>query len=148
MSIQVRPLQAQDLAPWSALWQSYLTFYNSTLPPEQTERTWQRLMDAQFNLHGLAALQGDTLVGITHYLFHPSSWTEHDDCYLQDLFVVPEHRGQGIARQLIDSVVDAAKGHPAQRVYWLTQESNATARLLYDKVASSTGFIQYRIAPL
>ena len=32
MSIQVRPLQAQDLAPWSALWQSYLTFYNSTLP--------------------------------------------------------------------------------------------------------------------
>ena len=148
MSIQVRPLQAQDLASWSALWQSYLTFYNSTLPPEQTERTWQRLMDAQFNLYGLAALQGDTLVGITHYLFHPSSWTEHDYCYLQDLFVTPEHRGQGIARQLIDSVVVAAKARPAQRVYWLTQESNAAARLLYDKVASSTGFIQYRIAPL
>lgn len=148
MSIQVRPLQAQDLASWSALWQSYLTFYNSTLPPEQTERTWQRLMDAQFNLYGLAALQGDTLVGMTHYLFHPSSWTEHDYCYLQDLFVVPEHRGQGIARQLIDNVVDAAKAHPAQRVYWLTQESNVTARLLYDKVASPTGFIQYRIAPL
>lgn len=148
MSVQVRPLQAQDQAQWMALWQSYLTFYNSTLAAEQTARTWQRLNDHAFNLHGLVALQGDTLVGITHYLFHPSSWTEHDYCYLQDLFVAPEHRGQGIARQLINSVVDAAKVHPAQRVYWLTQEGNATARLLYDKVASPTGFIQYRIAPL
>ena len=148
MSTQVRPLQAQDLAPWSALWQGYLTFYNSQLPPEQTERTWQRLNDEQFNLHGLVALQGDTIVGITHYLFHPSSWTEHDYCYLQDLFVAPEHRGQGIARQLINSVVSAAKARTAQRVYWLTQEGNTPARLLYDKVASPTGFIQYRIAPL
>lgn len=148
MSIQVRPLQAQDLTQWSALWQSYLCFYNSTLPPEQTERTWQRLNNEQFNLHGLAALQGDTLVGITHYLFHPSSWTEQDYCYLQDLFVAPEHRGQGIAGKLIDNVVVAAKARPAQRVYWLTQENNTTARLLYDKVAAPTGFIQYRIAPL
>ncbi|HEY9359996.1 MAG TPA: GNAT family N-acetyltransferase, partial [Xanthobacteraceae bacterium] len=30
------------------------------------------------------------------------------------------------------------------RVYWLTQESNAVARALYDKLAERSGFIQYR----
>jgi len=31
-------------------------------------------------------------------------------------------------------------------VYWLTHESNHKARLLYDKVAKKTGFIQYRMS--
>ncbi|HVU69102.1 MAG TPA: GNAT family N-acetyltransferase [Ktedonobacteraceae bacterium] len=31
------------------------------------------------------------------------------------------------------------------RVYWMTHESNTTARTLYDKVGVNRGFIQYRI---
>ena len=39
---------------------------------------------------------------------------------------------------------DEARAHGASRVYWLTHESNATARLLYDRIADRPGFIQYR----
>ncbi len=148
MTIHIRPLQEGDHSQWLSLWQSYLSFYKSTVEDSQTARTWQRLCDGVFNLHALVAVDGESLVGMTHYLFHPSTWTDLDYCYLQDLFVREDQRGCGTARALIDAVVQEAKLHPAQRVYWLTKEDNTTARLLYDKVASHTGFIQYRIAPL
>ena len=67
-----------------------------------------------------------------------------DYCYLQDLFTAPEARGQGAGRALIEAVYDRAQVAGASRVYWLTQETNATARALYDTLADRPGFIQYR----
>jgi GNAT superfamily N-acetyltransferase len=55
-------------------------------------------------------------------------------------------RGRGIAAALIAAVCEAARREGAGRVYWHTQESNATARRLYDRVAERSGFIVYRIA--
>ena len=148
MKIEIRPIHASNRSEWETLWQGYLTFYNSKVSNDQTDLTWQRLLDSQFNLHGLVAVCDGVLVGVTHYLFHPSSWTSEDYCYLQDLFVSEAARSQGIGRALIQGVIETAKRQPAQRVYWLTQENNQTARKLYDKVSTATGFIQYRIAPL
>ena len=86
----------------------------------------------------------DALVGIVHYIFHRSTWTIGDYCYLQDLFTVPQARGKGAGRALIEEVYTRAREAGAARVYWLTQEDNAQARILYDKVADLPGFIQYR----
>ena len=75
---------------------------------------------------------------------HRSTWTPGDYCYLQDLFTAEEERGAGIGRALIEAVYERAAAAGASRVYWLTHETNQTARALYDKVASRSGFIQYR----
>ena len=64
-------------------------------------------------------------------------------CYLQDLFVDEAARGQGAARALIAAVGDRAREAGSTRLYWLTQDHNAVARALYDKVAKHTGFIRY-----
>ena len=48
-----------------------------------------------------------------------------------------------MARKLIEAVYDAADTAGAAKVYWLTHDSNAAARLLYDQVARHRGFIQY-----
>jgi hypothetical protein len=45
---------------------------------------------------------------------------------------------------LIEAVYACADELGAERVYWLTHETNTTARQLYDRVATRTGFIQYR----
>jgi len=52
-------------------------------------------------------------------------------------------RGRGVAGALIKGVAAAALAQGAERLYWLTQDHNATARALYDKVAKYNNFIRY-----
>ena len=79
------------------------------------------------------------------YLFHRSCWTIGDYCYLQDLFVAEDARNLGLGRALIEAVEERARAADASRVYWLTHETNAGARALYDQLAERPGFIQYRM---
>ena len=142
--IEIRPVGKAERAAWEPLWKGYLTFYKATLPPEQNDLTWARLHDPAEPMHLLGAYVDGKLEGIVHYLFHRSTWTDGNYCYLQDLFVAEGGRNHGLGRALIDAVYDKAREAGASRVYWLTQESNDTARALYDKVADRPGFIQYR----
>ena len=143
-TVEIRSVRANERAEWEPLWLGYLTFYKATLPPEQNDLTWQRLHDPAEPMHLLGAYVDGKLEGIVHYLFHRSTWTAGNYCYLQDLFVAEGGRNHGLGRALIDAVYEKARAADASRVYWLTQESNHTARALYDKVADRPGFIQYR----
>ena len=142
--IEVRALRPDERGSWEPLWQGYLAFYKATASPDVTDTTWARIHDPAEPMHCFGAFLNGTLVGIVHYLFHRSTWTIGDYCYLQDLFTTPQARGQGAGRALIEAVYDHAKVAGSSRVYWLTHESNATARALYDTLADRPGFIQYR----
>jgi GNAT superfamily N-acetyltransferase len=145
MPVAIRPLKAQDREAWEPLWQGYLDFYEASIAPEVTEATWRRIVDPAGPIHGLGAFDQDgTLVGIVHYLFHPVTWSISPRCYLEDLFVSPKARGLGAGRALIEAVYRAADDAGADQVYWLTAESNRTARQLYDHVGQVTPFIKYR----
>ncbi len=142
MTVEVTALQATDQARWTELWRAYLAFYHTTLPDEVFDATWSRVQDDAV-LHGLGARRDGQLVGITHFLFHPSTWTAAPVCYLQDLFVDEAMRGQGVAQALIEAIADRARTRDSARLYWLTQDHNATARRLYDRLAKHSGFIRY-----
>jgi len=144
MTISVRPLKAEDKSRWLELWNGYLTFYETSLSDEQTELTWKRLMDSNYGVFGLMAEKDGAMVGITHFMFRPSTWAPKDYCYLEDLFVDPTVRGGGAGRALISRVIEVAKEHGAGRVYWTTKESNAQARILYDSFIKVSEFVQYR----
>ena len=144
MTISVRPLKAEDKSRWLELWKGYLTFYETSLSNEQTELTWKRLMDSNYGVFGLIAEKDGAMVGITHFMFRPSTWAPKDYCYLEDLFVDPTVRGSGAGRALINRVIELAKEHGAGRVYWTTKENNAQARILYDSFIKVSEFVQYR----
>ncbi len=127
------------------MWEGYLTFYESSLTPEQSELTWQRLHDDSFNLNGLVALVDGKVIGFAHFLYRPSSWAENDYCYLEDLFVDETVRGAGAGRSLIDAVIVAARAKMSGRVYWTTKESNTRARVLYNSYSPASEFVQYRL---
>ena len=140
-TLAVRRLDAADRADWEMLAREYHAFYKEQFPGEAYQRTWLRLCDAT-EIHALGAFAGDRLVGIVHYLFHGHVW-QRDVCYLQDLFVDEGVRGRGVGRALIAQVECEARQRGACRVYWMTKHDNERARLLYDKVATHSGFIRY-----
>lgn len=145
MSVKVRPLRADDYEEWRRLWRGYIEFYEASVDDDVTTETWQRLLDRQHTVSGFAAVDGEgRLVGIVHYLFHPVTWAKSDRCYLEDLFVSPDARVKGAGRALIEAVYRAAEEAGADQVYWLTAESNMTARRLYDRIGQVTPFIKYR----
>ena len=91
------------------LWQAYLTFYNTELPAEVSESTWQRFLDPAEPTQLAIAWQGDKAVGIVQFIYHRSNWSIGNSCYLQDLFVSPEIRGTGAGRLLIEHVYATAR---------------------------------------
>ena len=145
MNINIRELKESDKDRWLELWASYLDFYKSTLSNEQTEFTFKRLINHDQKMYGFVAENENEVIGFTHCLFRPSTWTETDYCYLEDLFVDSNIRGKGVGRALINRVVELAKEKNSKRVYWTTQEFNKTARVLYDSITSVSEFVQYRL---
>jgi GNAT superfamily N-acetyltransferase len=142
--IAIRPLRLDERADWEPLWKGYLDFYKTSVPQQTYDTTWARLHDPDEPMGILGAYVDGRLCGIAHYLFHRSCWTIGDYCYLQDLFVAEKARHLGLGRALIGAVEERARRAGASRLYWLTHESNASARALYDKLAERSGFIQYR----
>jgi GNAT superfamily N-acetyltransferase len=145
MTLTIRAIEEKDKSQWLKLWAGYLEFYKSTISPEQTELTWKRLINNELKMFGFVAEDQNGVIGFTHCLFRPSTWTETDYCYLEDLFVDPNSRGKGVGRALISRVIELAKEKNSKRVYWTTQEFNAPARVLYDSITSVSEFVQYRL---
>jgi GNAT superfamily N-acetyltransferase len=140
----IRPLTAADFAPWEQLWLAYLRFYRADVGNDVTAATFRRLCDQTDGMIGLVAVDDQgALVGLAHLVFHPSTWSSDPYCYLEDLFVAPVARGTGTATQLLEAAFAEAHRRGAARTYWETQEFNAPARSLYDKVAHRTSFVVY-----
>ena len=144
VAIDVAPLRAEDRAAWEVLARGYKAFYRSPTTDEEYATAWKRLL-ARDAVSGLGAKINGQLVGIAHYLFHTSTWAQ-TVCYLQDLFTSPALRSKGVGRALIEAVAAEARVRGAARYYWLTQDHNAVARRLYDKVGRHNGFIRYDFA--
>lgn len=146
MSVRVRRLEARDKPAWVPLFKGYIAFYKATLTDEVIEQTWSRLMAAEPDFHiGLVATNDqDVPIGIAHVLFHRSTWSPTWYCYLEDLFVDPAQRANGVGRALIEETYRQADARGCTRTYWSTQEFNYRARGLYDQVATKSPFVQYR----
>ena len=142
--VVVRSLRLSDKAEWSRMWEAYLAFYETSRPQEIFDTYFDRLLgDDPQDYHCLIAELDGVPVGLTHFLYHRHGWSVENVCYLQDLYADPTVRGKGIGRALIEGVYAAADEAGAPSVYWLTQDFNATARQLYDRIGVQTPFIKY-----
>lgn len=143
--VRIRPLEERDFPDWRLLWRDYLAFYETELNEAIYASSFARMIgDDPRDFSGLVAELDGKLVGLVHYVFHRHGWKVEDVCYLQDLYAAPEVRGMGVGRALIEAVYAAADEAGAPSVYWMTQEGNAEARKLYDRIGTLTPFIKYQ----
>ncbi|KJV09259.1 hypothetical protein VZ95_12560 [Elstera litoralis] len=146
METHIRPLSLTDRPAWESLFLAYGQFYKTDYSPALIEANWRRLHDPTVGLHGLVALgEAGELIGLLHYIPHLHTNSARMVGYLEDLFVIPEARGQRAGEKLIEALVDIGKTSGWYRIYWHTHADNATARKLYDRVAKLSAFVRYDI---
>jgi ribosomal protein S18 acetylase RimI-like enzyme len=83
-----------------------------------------------------ALLAGDAPDGFCLLRFHRSIYNGRPDAYVQELYVVPDRRGEGLGRALLDAALDAAREAGAPHIELTTSEDDTEALALYE----SSGF--------
>ena len=145
-TVLVRPANSEDRSAWQSLWERYLVFYESELPPDRTELLWTRILDPGNSIECLVAEADGQVVGIVQFFPHPDTWEAQPICYLQDLYVDETCRGLGIGEALIRAVQQRCTDNGWVFAYWQTKHDNARARGLYDNLTGGpTGFVVYQL---
>lgn len=146
--MKIRFLQRSDFNAWYSLWSAYCSFYKTTISEEVTQATWNRMLDpTNLSMGGIIAEEAGELLGFINYVIHSRTWDTRDTLYLEDLYVSEAARGKQVGYLLCDKIRQLALEKGLGQVYWNTQESNHTARRLYDRLATKDDFIRY-VMPL
>lgn len=143
----VRPVRQEDAADWRNLYRGYAAFYKLPMTDAILDETWSWLLDASHPLDALVAVSDGKVVGLAHIRPQPKPLLGKNAGFLDDLFVDPALRGQGVGRLLIEGIAAVARERNWVSVRWITAPDNATARKLYDDVAVATAWVTYELKP-
>jgi ribosomal protein S18 acetylase RimI-like enzyme len=81
--------------------------------------------------------------GFAQLRFRPTVYSAGLYSYLEELYVVPSLRGQGLGRALLEAAMDTARAEGAEHMELGTSETDAAARALYE----SAGFTNREGSP-
>lgn len=103
-------------------------------PPDFLQRRLAELIQAEDTI-ALLAKPGP--VGLAVLRFRPALWTDALECTLAELYVVPEQRGRGLGRALLDRSLELARARGADNVELNTTDLDTAARRLYEAMGFS-----------
>jgi ribosomal protein S18 acetylase RimI-like enzyme len=130
--IQVRLATVEDAEAIARLLRDFnLEFEEPTPEVEQLTESVHRLLKAG---EITVLLAGDGPDGLSLFRFRPALWSEGLEAYLQELYVVPELRGGGIGRRLLERTIELARDRGADGIDLNTGETDAAARGLYESM--------------
>ena len=137
----IRPLEQDDYEKWLPLWDGNNLGHRDAAV---TAKTWERLCDPDNTvMNGLCAMMGGEMFGIVHYILHPTTGQLNPVCYMQDVYVDPEHRRKGVGRRLVDEVTQIGSKEKWGRMYWITPEDNLEAKAMYENFGIKLDFSFY-----
>jgi GNAT superfamily N-acetyltransferase len=142
----IRRIVTGDRAAWGKLYAGYAEFYGVDQTEEMRDRVWSWLHIPSHELEGFVAVHDGRLVGLAHVRAFARPLSASIGGYIDDLFVVPEARGRGVAEALIGAVAEDGRRRGWTLLRWITAEDNARARKVYDRVGRATRWITYDVA--
>jgi GNAT superfamily N-acetyltransferase len=127
---RVRRADADDAAAIARLLHDFNTEYSAPSPgTEALERNARRLIeDGKMTV----MLAGEGPDGLALLRLRPSVWSGALDAYLEELYVVPSGRGQGLGRALLEATMEAAREAGATRIELGTSTEDEVAIALYE----------------
>ncbi|MBD9649479.1 GNAT family N-acetyltransferase [Ensifer sp. ENS09] len=145
MALTIRAATGGDEADWRRLWAGYVAFSGSELAEDIIDSTWNRLIDPVAPLFARLAILDGQVVGFAICQEQLATFFRHPICYIEDLYVEPAARGQGVARAMIDDLIAHCQDKGWDRLYWYTEADNATARRLYDRYSGTDEHVRYKV---
>ena len=130
----IRLASATDAPAFGSLLHAFNTEYGEPKPDADTiaKRAAPLIESGEVTV----LFAGDGPDGFAQLRFRPSLYTGALDAYLEELYVVPERRGRGLGRALLEAVLAYARRRGAARIEVNTSETDVAARALYER----TGF--------
>jgi ribosomal protein S18 acetylase RimI-like enzyme len=130
--VSVRLAGAEDAEAIGRLLHDFNTEYEEVTPgPDALAERIRELLPAGDTKVLLAGSAPD---GLAVLRFRPSIWTPGLECYLAELYVVPDRRGQGLGRALMDTAIELARSEGADGMDLNTSEDDLAARALYESL--------------
>jgi GNAT superfamily N-acetyltransferase len=127
---EIRRAGVEDATGVAQLLHDFNTEYDDPTPPVPVlaERVRELLSD-----EAIVVLLVDTpSVALAVLRIKPSLWSKANDAYLEELYVVPNRRGEGIGRALLEASIRAAREAGASHFELTTGETDIEARKLYE----------------
>lgn len=144
--MKIRPYRRGDAKAFVGLVRA-LARYENLKPP--TPAAARRLVrDVGRRIRVLLGEADGKPVAYAIYLFSYSSFLARPTLYLEDLFVLPEHRGSGLGRKFMDALLREARRKKCGRMEWVVLDWNKPAIRFYDRLGARPlkGWITYRLA--
>ncbi|MBA3328281.1 MAG: GNAT family N-acetyltransferase [Solirubrobacterales bacterium] len=145
--MEIRPLRHDELAAGLALIADYQRFYGVAQPDEARNAAFfARFVAPSDAGELLGAFAGGALIGYACLYWTFSSVSATDVVLLNDLYVLPEQRGDRVGEALIAATVAVARDRGAARVRWWTAIDNRRAQRLYERTgAERSAWFEYEI---
>jgi len=131
----VRLAQPADAKAIARLLHDFNEEYDDPTPGP--ERLTRRVRELLADGHITVLLIGEAPEGLAVLRFRPSIWTEGLECYLAELYVVPDRRGGGLGRTLMQAAIELARSRGADYMELGTSEHDVAARALYESLGFS-----------
>lgn len=145
---RVDPPDRGDLPRWRTLYRGYASFYEAEVTETSLATLWGWLLDPGHPCEARLVRDGSgEPMGFAHFRPFPRPLSGNVGCFLDDLYVDPPARGTGAADALLDALAHIAADRSWSVVRWITDQDNARARALYDRVAERTRWVTYDMAP-
>jgi ribosomal protein S18 acetylase RimI-like enzyme len=129
---EIRRAEPADAAAVGRLLHDFNTEYDDvTLGPDWlAERVRGLLGEPDF----VVLLGGAGPDGLAVLRFRPAIWIPGPECYLAELYVVPDRRGRGLGRALMEAALEVARRAGAGYMDLGTGEDDLAARALYESL--------------
>lgn len=112
-------------------------------PSPGVETLEERYGELIRNKEMIVLLVGDGPDGFAQLRFRPWVYSAGLHSYLEEIYVVPDLRGNGLGRALLEAAMETARGEGAEQMELGTTEDDVAARKLYE----SAGFINTEGGP-
>jgi GNAT superfamily N-acetyltransferase len=145
--LRIEPIAAEQIDALLPLIAAYQRFYEvEDVDDERNREFFARFLAPSGDGMLIGAWRDGELLGYACLYWTFTSLVPAEIVLMTDLYVVPEARGGGIGRALIEASAAVARERGAHQLQWVTAPDNRIARRLYDTTgAEAEASIEYEL---